>query len=137
MNRNDPRFFEFKAGAQVVSKNFLIGVGVGDIQNHLDEAYQKSGFQQGVDEKLNVHNEFLHDTMAVGVVGFLLVTSAAIASFWNAFRAKNFLQFGFAVLFFLCCMSEVMLNRQKGITFFAFFICLLYIVPTDEKNTTR
>lgn len=137
MNRNDPRFFEFQAGIKIVDENFLTGVGVGDIQNHLEAAYQQSGFQQGIKEKLNVHNEFLHDTMAVGVFGLVLVISVAGVCLWRVVQTRDFLQFGFTVLFFLCCMTEVMLNRQKGITFFAFFICLLYVVPIDEKNTSR
>jgi O-antigen ligase len=130
---NDPHFFEITAGFQVFIKDPLIGVGIGDAQNELIFAYKTIGFVQGIQENFNVHNEFLYAAMAIGVAGIILMGSIVIMCIRSSMKSMSYLQLGFSIMFFSCCMSEVLLNRQKGITFFAFFVALLFIKPNEEN----
>jgi O-antigen ligase len=130
---NDPHFFEITAGLQVFIKNPLIGAGIGDAQNELISAYKTIGFVQGIQENFNVHNEFLYAAMTIGVAGVILMGSIVIMCIRSAMKSMSYLQLGFSIIFFSCCMSEVLLNRQKGITFFAFFVALLFIKSNEEN----
>lgn len=130
----EPRYMEFVSGISVIREFPLFGVGIGDVDHHLNRYYQLYHFTEGLEKKYNVHNEYLYHGMAAGIPGllsFLVFTILCIRASW---LSGKFLPRAFCALFFLASLTEVILFRNKGIAFFAFFLSLLFITRTDEKS---
>ncbi len=109
------------------------GVGTGNVDNHLSSALQDVGQIEMSNKtpnneiRYNPHNQFLQTTMELGFLGlavFVFILAKGIQ--WGV-RKKN----GLLILVISClsfnCLFESMLQRQTGIVFFTFWICLLSV----------
>ncbi|PIB23382.1 O-antigen ligase family protein [Maribacter sp. 4G9] len=115
------RIFIWKSSVQLVKKNFLAGVGTGDMRNELNKQYLEDGQVYLANKNTNTHNQFLDFLVKFGLIGFLLI----VISFWfylySAWTGNNTLYFMFLVFLLMCMLTENILNRQLGISFFFFF----------------
>jgi O-antigen ligase len=117
--------------------HWLCGAGLGN-QTQLDQCYPTAWVKYGVDPSqgidpaflenttFNPHNEFLQAWLDTGILGVACLVVVIIFSITAAIRQKNYLYLAFLIFFFLCCLSESLLVRQKGIVFYAFFNALLF-----------
>jgi O-antigen ligase len=122
------------AGLEIFSSSPIFGVGIGDVQQHLLLKYASMGFQAGIEENLNVHNEYLNTAIAGGVLALVAFLLIGAYSFHAAFNSGNISLIGFSVLFFAVCFTEVVLGRNKGVVFFSFFYSLFLIAREKNKN---
>ena len=120
----------------VTAREYLahpFGVGTGNVDNHLSSALQDVGQIEMSNKtpnneiRYNPHNQFLQTTMELGFLGlavFVFILAKGIQ--WGV-RKKN----GLLILVISClsfnCLFESMLQRQTGIVFFTFWICLLSV----------
>ncbi|MGE0588238.1 MAG: O-antigen ligase family protein [Cyclobacteriaceae bacterium] len=137
LSENDARYYEFQAGWEVIKGAPLFGVGLGDTSKHLMEQYQTIGFDEGIKNEYNVHNEFLHVAMSAGILTLLVFLLPLTYCVREAVRSKSFAQFGFILVFVLACFTEVVLNRFNGIMFFSILLTTLFIKPFYEKHSSR
>ena len=108
----------------IISSNWLIGIGAGDVKDELLKEYKSIGFNEGEDKKLNAHNQFIETFLSVGIVGILLLIYLIFNLFMKGQEEKNFLLMSFAIIFMINFLFESILNTQAGIVFFTFSICL-------------
>jgi hypothetical protein len=104
--------------------NLIWGSGTGksqDIMRKTSEAYQVKNIL-GSD---NPHNQFLCTVLQHGLVGVLALTALLLVPMISAWSRREYLIFGFCTLIILSCLTETVLERQKGIDFFAIFYSLL------------
>jgi O-antigen ligase len=117
-----------------------MGVGTGNVDGHLSIALQEVGQIEmstktpNKEIRYNPHNQFLQTTMELGFLGlavFLFILTKGIQ--WGI-RYKN----GLFILVISClsfnCLFESMLQRQTGIVFFTFWICLLSVSVLNWNN---
>ncbi len=110
-----------------------MGVGTGNVDGNLSEALaevnqiEMSAKTPNNEIRYNPHNQFLQTTMELGFLGlavFVFILAKGIQ--WGV-RKKN----GLLILVISClsfnCLFESMLQRQTGIVFFTFWICLLSV----------
>jgi O-antigen ligase len=135
--RKDPRYFETKAGLEVYKQSPVFGLGITDFEPPLMKEYEKLGFQEGIDNSYNDHNEYLHLAIIAGLPALLCFILILVECFRQALRRHSYFGMAFNILFFASCLTEVVLNRHKGIIFFAFFATLIYIFPKHEKDPAR
>ena len=109
-----------------------LGVGTGNIYLHMSQRLKQLNQDQMVDQEYNPHNQFLQTFLEIGFFGFLILMLFLVFVLKSAYKNRN-------VLLILCYSSlifnsffESMLQRQSGIVFFSFWICLL--VSTSFKN---
>ncbi len=102
---------------------FVLGVGTGDIKDELRKNYEASGFEKGVTQNYNPHNQFLQTAVAVGIVGLLLLLTILVLPFLKSNNNKLILFF--VGIFFFNGLTESILEVQSGIIFFCLFYCLL------------
>jgi O-antigen ligase len=100
-------------------KNPIIGTGVGDVQDDLDEC--TNGLEFTSLKRMNPHNQYLQYILGVGVIGMAVFLVSLIYPFLIAYRDKNKLYMYFIFLCSLCFLTESLLERQHGVMFFAFF----------------
>jgi len=120
------RVEKIKSAKEVIAQNWLWGVGIGDVQDVLNEEYKKRGFELGYKVNLDTHNQYLETWIGLGIFGLFLLVSFNSLSLWEAFQVRNFLLFFLILHFSIASLSEALLNTQKGIVFFSLFYPLLY-----------
>lgn len=115
------------------------GVGTGNVDAALSEGLFKIGQEEMAQKDehqeitYNPHNQFLQTTLEIGVFGLLILSFILGKSIQIGYQSNNWF------LVFLVCnlifnsLFESMLQRQSGIVFFTFFICLLVSSNTTNK----
>jgi O-antigen ligase len=128
------RFAIWECGWDVVQENKWLGVGIGDAQTELTKSYFKNNFMFAAkyNANYNAHNQFLETWIESGFVGLLLLLAIFGYLLVVAVRDKNYLLFAFTLFMFLNCMTETYLQRQKGVTLFAFVTTMLLL--KQNKN---
>jgi O-antigen ligase len=120
------RVEKMKSAKEVIAQNWLWGVGIGDVQDALNEEYRKRGFELGYTVNLDTHNQYLQTWIGLGIFGLLLLVSFYAFTLWEAFQVRNFLLFFLILHFGIASLSEALLITQKGIVFFSLFYPLVY-----------
>jgi O-antigen ligase len=102
-----------------------MGVGLGNLEEMMHQRLVHLGLNQQADLNYNPHNQFLQIAAELGVIGlgfFLLIV--AFGFYWSI-TTKNWLLLLVISSLFINCLFESMLQRQSGIVFYCFWICLL------------
>lgn len=129
-----PRILTWKGAIKAVGENGILGVGLGNAQKELNKHYDKIGFERGVNENLNAHNQYLQTLLECGAIGLTLLLMTMYAIFNKVNRRTDIeKQIGIICLILLMVnfLFENLLNRYIGISFFSFFMCLILMM--DEE----
>ncbi len=122
----------WNAAKVIISENWLIGTGTGDVKDVLLREYDKQGMIFALEKHLNAHNQFLQTFIALGVAGFLVLLASFFFPFVQIRRTKDYLYAIFLILLFFNFIVESMLETQAGVMFYAFFNSLFL---TSAKET--
>lgn len=106
-------------------KEPIVGTGAGDYKEILQQTYVDNDFELGYKNHFNSHNQYLQTLMATGVIGLFTLLLLFGSTLVSAFRSKNWVSLTFTVVFVLSCITESMMERQRGIVFFVFFASFL------------
>lgn len=113
----------WKCSADILKKHWLTGVGTGDVQDSLQQAYENRKFYFASRyNKYNAHNEYLQMMLANGLPALLIFLACIIyplLNFSRKFSATTYLLF--LLLFGLAAISESILEVNKGIIWYSFF----------------
>jgi hypothetical protein len=116
------------------------GVGTGNVDDHLSyrltlygqtEMAKKDG-ENGI--QYNPHNQFLQTAVEIGVIGLLLLVTLFGSTLRFAWRHRNYALLIMTAALVFNSLFESMLQRQSGIVFFSFWICLLIVVSTSKPT---
>lgn len=120
-------------GIEVIKENFWLGVGTGDSQAELDKKFLKYNYLEGV-RIFNMHNQYLQTFLSHGVIGFFLLLLCFLVQIKDGYQKGNLLYFSFIFLFMGACLTESMLNRNKGIIFFLIFSFIFFKAEAASKK---
>lgn len=107
----------------IVKDNFLFGVGTGDADSMLHKEYDKANIKM----RSNVHNQYIDYLLKFGIFGLAVFIFILLFALRHSIKSKNYIYFCFTLLIISCCVTENILSRQWGITFYAFFNYLLFL----------
>jgi len=125
-NSLNTRLAIWNCAKEVIKRNPVFGVGIGDAGDTLIEEYRKNNFYFGIKYNLNSHNEYLDVAIGFGLVGFgIFLAAVLLIPLVTAYTEKNYLMLFFVAALAVYLTTEVMLNRNQGVTFIAFFLILL------------
>jgi O-antigen ligase len=105
-------------------KGHPLGVGTGDTQYELSEAYTESGENYAAKKRLNAHNQFLQSGAEHGWPGVSLITLIFAALILLAIKNSDTLIWNFILLCGMNFMFESFLEVQAGIVFFCFWVLI-------------
>jgi O-antigen ligase len=110
----------------IIQKHWLTGVGTGDVQDELQQAYEKRKFYFASRyNRYNAHNQYLQETLASGLPGLIIFTcSIFLPLYHNIIRKKNTLYTLFLLSFAFICITESILEISKGVIWYSFFNAL-------------
>ena len=121
-----------KAATEVIKSNPFFGVGIGDIQAELNKELPNAAYAD-----MNVHNQYLHELMTYGFVGFAIFIAIFIIGFYKAITHKDLFFALFLISFVIMFLTEVILSRYLGIMLFSVFYPLflnLHTTKSFEEN---
>ncbi len=130
-NSLNTRLAVWHCAGEVIKKHLIAGVGIGDVEDNLLAEYRSKDFVFGVRYNLNCHDQYLDALVGYGIVGFLVFVVCIFGvPLLSAWKTRNY-----PMLYFICSLgiyfvTEVMFNRNQGVTFIAFFMIILAARPT-------
>jgi len=102
-----------------------MGVGLGNLEAMMHQRLVELGLNKQADLNYNPHNQFLQIAAELGVLGLCLFLLIMVYGFYWSITTKNYLLLLVIASLFVNCLFESMLQRQSGIVFYCFWICLL------------
>lgn len=132
---NEVRLIMWTVTAQLIAEH-PFGVGTGNTDIYIEKKLQDYGLYDLASYKYNPHNQFLQTFLEVGIIGFLVFLFIIVISIRTAIKSKNPLLLIVAASLIFNCLFESMLQRQSGIIFYTFWMCLLYLYSTNKSNFT-
>lgn len=100
----------------------LLGAGTGGAQYLIDEGFLKTGYDYGLDNAYNAHNQYLQNLCRNGILDLLLFVVICAVCYYKAIKQKVVMFFIFLFIVNVTMITETFLGKQKGIAFFYFFI---------------
>jgi O-antigen ligase len=113
----------WKEAISLLPEYWLLGTGTGDVKDVLNQEYHKHDFAYGYEKSLNAHNQYLQSFLALGIIGLLLFV-LTIKIPWIMRNSYHPLLLMMLFIFALNCLTESMLEAQRGAIFFALIISL-------------
>jgi O-antigen ligase len=133
----EARTYIWSCAMELIAKNPIAGVGIGDGEDELDACYAARGytFLTGIDDmRFNAHNQFLENWLTQGIAGLVVLVSSLVYPFVRAVRRGNVIYCVFVLIFCGFALTESLLERQSGIVFFAIMNSVLYFFPEEPPG---
>ncbi|MDG1776479.1 MAG: O-antigen ligase family protein [Crocinitomicaceae bacterium] len=113
-----------------------MGVGTGNVDEKLNQLLDDYCQLKMAAQNYNPHNQFLQTAVEVGVFGLIFFSSVIIYAFYLGFRFKSVLILFIGLNLGFNSLFESMFQRQSGIVFFVFWLCLsaLMLLSTNNKS---
>lgn len=126
----------WKYAFEVVEKNPLLGVGLGDAQHELNKSYMNCKESPALKGKnYNSHSEPIQILVNTGVIGLIFFYGFQIRLV-QIQKKKNKLLIIFLLVFSLCGLTESYLERDMGIRVYSFFCVMLFLLRKPNESTS-
>lgn len=144
LNNENPNYWSLAQRYEAIIKSIevfkeqpLTGTGMGDLPDAIEEEYDRNTYLLP-ENRMMPHNQFITYLTGMGVFALLLFLIIIIYPlFIQKLRNSPFI-IGFWFAMVLALLFESMLQRQAGISFFAFFWVYLFIFPSlSDVKTIR
>ena len=128
------RFSVWQGTIEGIKTAPFFGAGTGGEQKLINEGYAKTGYQEGIDNSYNAHNQYLQFMARNGILELGCFLTLLIYSFKQSLKIPNytFLMFNMSVT--LIMFTESFLDVQRGIVFFYFFLCAFIYLPYESTS---
>lgn len=117
----------WKIDWSILKKNWITGVGPGQIINELTTQYMFYSivmhFPLGV---YNTHNQYIHFWICFGVLGLVLFLLILFVHYRKAVKLNSALYISLLILLTICFFTENVLARQYGVIFYALFTSVFF-----------
>ncbi len=112
----------WECSRQLINQNFLWGLGSGDVQDELQKTYEKRKFYFASRyNKYNAHNQYVQQFLANGFMGFMALLFCIFIPLFLKLPFKKQLLVNFLFIFGAICLTESILEVNKGIVWYSFF----------------
>jgi O-antigen ligase len=114
--------------------DFPLGVGTGNVDEHLSKRLNAFGLHKLAKKNYNPHNQFLQTSLEVGVISMIILLFGLFI--W----IRKGIQTRFWPLIIVCInlifnsFFESMLQRQSGIVFYTFIMCLFILICSNNNQ---
>jgi O-antigen ligase len=122
----------------LIKENPVIGVGPGDALDLLHECYKERNYVSLMyyeNRFYNAHNQYFQCMLDLGILGLMLLLACLAYLTRVALKRRNPLFLSFVALFAMACVTESMLEVNKGIVFFTFFSSWFVHQPGCDKES--
>ncbi len=120
---------------EITNDNFLMGVGTGDVKDHLLSKYEEKEMAHARELALNAHNQYLQIFIALGITGLLVWLLSLVLPILISLDNRHYLYLAFLLLIAFNFLFESMLETQAGVVFYAFFNAYLFAIKKDPASS--
>lgn len=114
-----------------------MGVGTGNVDERLDNRLLSYGQVDVASHDYNPHNQFLQTAVEIGWIGLLIFIGVIAYVLYIGFKFKNVLIIFIGINLAFNSLFESMLQRQSGIVFYVFWMCLIAVVLLQTKRKVK
>lgn len=123
----EPRIVRWQLALGLVKQAPIFGHGNGAEKKLLKEKYFEHRLYISFIRNFNAHSQYLSFLIRCGAAGLLVFLTVLGFAFRKAFKKKDFLFFSFLVLIAVVSVSENILDVNKGVFFYSFFLSFFLI----------
>ncbi len=123
----------WKTGLKIISNNWLLGVGTGDVQDAFNAQYVKDDSPLKAMYRLRAHNSYLTAWISFGIIGLLSFLLMIGGFMVKALKSVSYPAFMFILTIAVTCFLEDTLETQMGVSMFALFYGLLGNMLTEQN----
>lgn len=130
------RYTIYDTAQKLIVASPLIGYGIGDYNDILQEKYTQDGNLLLAERKYNAHNQYFSLLLIGGVISLIIFLWITGMNLVYAIRFNNQLLILLLVFYAIVMFTENILEREAGIIFFAFFLNFFSLksLYTSEEN---
>ena len=125
-NPNDHSLLErleyWQNATSLIADNWLLGVGVGDVSDQMQQRYNERGSQLRPDRRLRPHNYYLTTWLNLGIFGLILFLVIMLLFIKQQMHYGQIHGLLIGLSLALTLFIEDGLETQMGLTIFAFFM---------------
>jgi O-antigen ligase len=120
------RLVSMDIGWKMFSKNYLFGVGPGDLKKEVSLLYDH--YYPNIDNEMRLlpHNQFLRIGASVGIIGLCIFLLILIFPLWHISASENSLFFAFMLSSISSFFVEGTIETQRGTAYFLLIMIILY-----------
>lgn len=133
----DQRIDIWKGAIEGIKNSPWIGAGTGETQELLNEGYRSIGYEEGVVNEFNAHNQYLQFMARNGLLELIVFLAIIGFSFWRSSKESNYTFLMFNILVAFVMVTESFLSVQKGIVFFYFFTLAFTYLGNKKSETAQ
>ena len=116
----------------IIENHWILGVGTGDVDDAMQEMYNKRQSPLTPERRLRAHNSYLTYYLTFGIFGFLFFLFFQLKFIIQQWKWKQWIGFLFGIIALVTFLFEDTLESQMGITMFAFFYAVF-----SRKSTSK
>jgi O-antigen ligase len=133
----EPRIVRWRLALQLIEQSPLYGHGSGSEKRLLNDAYFQHKLYISYLHELNAHNEYLSIALKTGAWGLFVFLITLFITFLVAFYNRDILFASFWAIVCIVSFSENILDVNKGIFFYAFFLTLFMYSGKPFERLSR
>ena len=125
----------WKVNTSVLHDNWMLGAGPGKVQSLMNAQYDKYYILNHIQPVYyGPHNEYVNAWLAFGLIGIVILLFTLGVQFYNALKSKNNLYLSLLILLSITFITETVLSRQQGVTFYALFTALFFFTDKSREE---
>ncbi|HMG83527.1 MAG TPA: O-antigen ligase family protein [Ferruginibacter sp.] len=129
----EPRLVRWQAEMELIKKSPVIGYGSGAEKDILKQKYFEKKLYLSYLSEFNAHSQYLSFLLNLGMIGCGLFIFILCYGFNKGIKDKDILLISFLIIIAVTAISEDILNLNKGIFFYGFFISFLLLFQNEDK----
>jgi O-antigen ligase len=131
----EPRLIRWQAEIELIKQSPVFGYGTGAETEVLKEKYFEKKLYLSYLSEFNAHSQYLSFLLNLGLIGCGLFIFILCYGLYRGIKDKDILLISFLIIIVVTAVSEDILNLNKGIFFYGFFISFLLLFQDKEiKN---
>jgi hypothetical protein len=111
----------WRAAWNIVKRNWLTGVGTGDMNMEFQQEYENMESLLGIEFRYRSHNQFLAIFVAFGVIGMAWFLVTLLFPPIRMHKFHDYYYLTFFIIIVLSMLWEDTIESQAGVTIYAFF----------------
>jgi O-antigen ligase len=133
----EPRMERWKLAWQLVRQQPLMGHGSGSELRLLKDTYFEHQLYSSYINAFNAHSQYLSFLIKTGIAGLLVYLYVVGYGTWVAIRRKQLYFAAFLLLVIIVSVGENILDVNKGIFFYGFFMSLFLLPMAKPDEATQ
>ncbi len=118
------RYIVWKTSAELIQKAPVLGYGIGDVQDVLNQSYIDKEYDQLAVDTYNAHNQFIQIVLSSGIIGLVLFLAGTIFLYRQFIASKEKIGLLILTFFLIVFLTESYLERQNGIIFYSLIMSM-------------